>query len=120
VQPAPHHDAPALLLADSRLLKQPREVGVIVHTVEPGQRLRVTLLVDIIGVDQDIVNAAITHARQVGSTSFYLPTKIITAAGTCYEGTVVATARERFVLRLAGGDTHEFDCSDSEIFIEAL
>ncbi len=93
---------------------------MITHTMGLGQRLRVTLLEDIIEVDQDVVIAAIAEARQTGSSSYYLPTKIVTAAGTRYEGTVVNTMGERFALRLAGGQIVEFDAADPGLFIQEL
>jgi hypothetical protein len=93
---------------------------MIVPTLQVGQRARITLLTDVIGTDQDAVQTALAHARRVGSATFLLPTKVITAAGTMYEGTITASDEPFFELQLRNGDTMSFDIADSRLFIEQL
>jgi hypothetical protein len=93
---------------------------MIVSPLQPGQRARITLLIDVIGADQDAVQTALAHARRVGSATFLLPTKVIMAAGTTYEGTITASDDAFFDLQLQNGDTLSFDIADSRLFIEQL
>jgi hypothetical protein len=93
---------------------------MLTPTLQVGQRARVTLLTDVIAADQDAVQTALAQARRVGSASFLLPTKVIVAAGTTYEGQIIASDDAFFDLRLKNGDTMSFDITDSRLFIEQL
>ena len=93
---------------------------MIAPALQVGQRARITLLSDVVGADQDAVQIAIAHARRVGSATFLLPTKVIMAAGTTYDGTIIASDDAFFDLRLENGDTMNFDIADSRLFIEQL
>jgi hypothetical protein len=93
---------------------------MIAATLQPGRRARITLLADVIGTDEAAVEAALTHARRAGSATFLLPTKVITAAGTTYEGTIITSDGALVDLRLQNGNTMSFDIADSRLFIEQL
>jgi len=99
---------------------QQPEARMIAPTLQIGQRARITLLADVIGADQDAVQFALAHARRVGSATFLLPTKVIMAAGTTYQGTIIASDEAFIELLLANGDTLSFDIADSRLFIEQM
>ncbi len=85
---------------------------MILTDVRTGDRVRITTLVPIIATDDAALDAAMAQARADGRSSFTVP-KIITPAGTCYEGIVTDTDSDGFFdLTMADGDTLCFYAHD--------
>ena len=99
--------------------------------IRTGMRVRITYLIDIIGIDehaaaamsakeQDRLHTALIQARRGGTFTPSWPNKIVTPAGTVVEGTVTHDDGGFFDLYLGNGDAIGFYDGDDTIRIEVL
>jgi hypothetical protein len=94
---------------------------MITNDVQTGQRLRITLLVDVVATDDDVLEAAAAEAQRAGQSRFSVPKKIVAHKGTIYVG--IATDVDQmgfFDLNLDNGEAVCFYADDSTILIEVL
>lgn len=94
---------------------------MITGDVRTGQRLRITLAVDVIATVDDVLETPAAGARRAGRSSFQVPKEIIAGKGTIYEGIATHTDEEGFFdLNLDNGEAVGFYAHDSSILIEVL
>jgi hypothetical protein len=99
--------------------------------IRTGMRVRITHLTDIIGVDedaaaamsereQDSLHKAIIQALRKGTFEPAWPNKILTPAGTVFEGLVTDDDGGFFDLHLGMGDSIGYYDGDDTIRIEVI